>query len=157
MRRRKGLNDEDKSIIKESAKGTSLHIIAENLVHHVDMVGIILREPSSWNKQSDCVTSKTVTARDLRSNISKLRAKPRQTIKAIFTAAGLSHILITTKNRIIWDLYKLESICRWAWVVFLFTAEIRATPNWYDSWSNSWVYFRDELYQRLRCRQQLEE
>lgn len=41
----KGLNDEERSvIIKECAKGTSLHVITEKLAQHGDMVRGFLKE-----------------------------------------------------------------------------------------------------------------
>uniref|UniRef100_A0A0L8H392 Tc3 transposase DNA binding domain-containing protein n=1 Tax=Octopus bimaculoides TaxID=37653 RepID=A0A0L8H392_OCTBM len=102
MGRGKGLNKEEKSIImKESTKGTSLHVIAEKLGRHVDTVRRFLKDPSPRKKRSDCGTSKTVTARDLRNIGHKLREKPGQTSKDIFAASGLPHVPKTTRNRIL--------------------------------------------------------
>uniref|UniRef100_A0A0L8FUY2 Transposase Tc1-like domain-containing protein n=1 Tax=Octopus bimaculoides TaxID=37653 RepID=A0A0L8FUY2_OCTBM len=88
-------------IIKESAKGTSLHVIAEKLGRHVDMVRQLLKDSSPKKKWSNCGTSKTVTARDLRHIGRKLHGKLGQTSKTIFTASGLLHVPKTTRNCIL--------------------------------------------------------
>lgn len=62
-------------ILKENAKGTSLYVIVEMLGRHVDTIRQYLRHPLPMNKRSDCDTSETVPARDLRYFIQKLREK----------------------------------------------------------------------------------
>lgn len=90
--REKGFNDEKTFlIIKESAKGNSLHIIAEMFGRHVDKVRRFLKNPSQMKKRSDCGTSKIETATDLGNIIRKSGGKSGKTSKPIFTAAGLPH------------------------------------------------------------------
>lgn len=86
------------SVIKETATGTSLHVIAEKLSRHAETVRRFLRDLSTMKKRSDCGTSKTVRAKNFRIIIRKSRGKPGQTSEDIYTGAWLAHVLKTTRN-----------------------------------------------------------
>ena len=144
------------------AKDTSLHIIEENL-------GESWWNLFPWKKRLNFGTSKTVTARDLKSVSRKLRGKPGQTTKATFTASRLPHVTKTTRNRLIGTMasivasLKLPSLMPrhrslrfegfWKYMTLnmrcvLFTDRTRAILDGPDGWSNGWVYYADKRQQQ---------
>ena len=72
MGRGKALTDKEKEVIKESAKGKFVDVVAEITGSHIDTVKRFLKDLSPWKKRSDARRSTTVANRDRRNIVRQL-------------------------------------------------------------------------------------
>jgi hypothetical protein len=166
--------DERRTIIKETAKGTSVEAVAHQIGRHPRTIKRFLADPSPRKKRSDAGSSKLQTERNMRRIRRAFVAKPGKTSRTIFADAGLPNVPKSTRNKVLHKIAKnvspitmppmnarhRENRVQWARKYLkvpmkhvLFTDESRATLDGPDNWSKGWVLAGDERHSRIRRQQ----